>query len=105
MLVFYFIAFIFTKERSTQKSKKVSPGNRQFVLLALVSGLLSCVYNRLNIYLAGNIDAVIFFPSFNGGVIILSALLSVLLLREKLNIKQIFGLLSGAAGICIIGIL
>ena len=105
MLLFYFIFFIATRENSVPKSERGSTEDKRFVLLALISGLFSCMYDRLNIYLAGNIDAVIFFPAFNGGVIILSALLSVMLLREKLSMKQIFGLLSGAVGICIIGIL
>ena len=62
-------------------------------------------HTKVNIYLSSAIDAVVFFPSFNGGVIFLSAVLSVLLLKEKLKPKTAIGIILGIAGICIIGIL
>ena len=62
-------------------------------------------HTKVNIYLSSSIDAVVFFPSFNGGVIFLSAVLSVLLLKEKLKPKTAIGIILGIAGICIIGIL
>lgn len=75
-----------------------------FIVSALVAGLLSCVYNRLNIYLSGELIGAVFFPSFNGGVVVLSTVLGIVLLREKLSVMQIFGMILGVAGICIIGI-
>ena len=76
-----------------------------FIRYAFISGLLSCLYNRLNIYLCGVLDGVIFFPIFNGGVILLSTLLAIRMLKEKLLLRQILGVLSGISGICLIGIL
>lgn len=76
-----------------------------FVAYALVSGVCSCGYNRLNVYLSGALDGIVFFPVFNGGVILLSAILAMILLREKLRYKQMLGILSGILGICVIGIL
>ena len=78
---------------------------KEFIIYALLSGCLSCVYNRMNIYLTSVVDAVVFFPSFNGGVVFLSAVLSVILLKERLKLKTAIGILLGIAGICIIGIL
>lgn len=79
--------------------------SKELVALAVASGALSCVYNRLNVYLSGALSAVIFFPAFNGGVIMLSTVLSIVLLKEKLNFKTFAGILLGIAGICVIGIL
>ena len=79
-------------------------GDGAFLLLALASGALSCVYNRLNVYLSGALDGVVFFPSFNGGVVILSTLLGVFLLREKLSRRQLAGIAAGVLGITVIGI-
>lgn len=76
-----------------------------FIRYALISGLLSCLYNRLNIYLCSVLDGVIFFPVFNGGVILLSALLAIRMLNEKLLLRQVLGVLSGILGICLIGVL
>lgn len=83
----------------------LNPNNKQnFIFYALLTGLLSCVYNRLNITLSGKIDAVIFFPVFNGGVILLSCILGFLLCREKLSVKQILGIFTGCLALCVIGI-
>lgn len=103
MLISYAVISLFVKNRdSAEESGKI---NKEFIIYALISGVLSCVYNRLNIYLSGALDGVIFFPSFNGGVILLSTVLSVILLREKLNLKASVGIMLGVAGICVIGIL
>lgn len=84
---------------------KNKPAGRRFLLYALSAGILSCLYNRLNIYLSGALDAIIFFPTFNGGVILLSAVLSIVTFKEKLRKKQIVGLLIGTAAICAANIL
>lgn len=102
MLIAYAIICLLTKKRNTDDSGKINKG---FIMFAMVSGVLSCIYNRLNIFLSGAINAVVFFPAFNGGVIILSTVLSIVLLKEKLNLKTSIGILLGVAGICIIGIL
>lgn len=86
------------------KCKKITKSNKRFLLYAVLCGLLSCVYNRLNIFLAGKINAVIFFPAFNGGVILLSALLGIIMCKEKLSKKQVLGILTGTLAIAIIGI-
>ena len=79
--------------------------DRHFLWIAVGSGLLSCAYNRLNIYLSGELDAIVFFPFFNGGVVIISAICSVLFTKERLSARRIAGLLLGTAAIAIIGIL
>ena len=76
-----------------------------FFITALIAGILSCVYNRLNIYLSGEITGAVFFPCFNGGVVVLSTVLSIVLLREKLSAMQFIGIALGIVGLCIISIL
>ncbi len=78
--------------------------DKGLVLLALVSGLISCAYNRLNIYLAGALDSAVFYPCFNGGVICVSALLSMLMLRERFSKRQAIGLLLGICAVVTVGI-
>lgn len=73
-------------------------------LPVLLCGVLSCGYNRLNIVLAGALPGAFFYPVFNGGVILLSALLSLLLLRERLMPRQWAGIVLGTAAIAVIGI-
>ena len=105
MLISYTAICIFCGGFASKSNEHAKKENLLFIVLALVSGLLSCLYNRLNIYLSGALDGVIFFPSFNGGVVVLSTVFSMIIFKEKLSARQIFGLLFGISGICIIGIL
>ncbi len=79
--------------------------NRIYLLCAVACGVLSCVYNRLNITAAGILPGAVFYPCFNGGVILLSSLLGILILREKLNARQALGIVIGLISVIIIGIL
>lgn len=99
MAICYFISAMFCGGIKTSTDKN------HFVLYAILCGILSCVYNRLNIFLAGAIDAIVFFPAFNGGVILLSAILGMIICKEKLIPVQKLGILIGIVAICIIGIL
>ena len=105
MLISYTVICLFAGGFAFKPTPNAKKENRLFIILALVSGLLSCLYNRLNIYLSGALDGVIFFPSFNGGVVVLSTVVSMIIFKEKLSVKQLLGLLLGISGICIIGIL
>lgn len=87
------------------KMQNIAAHSRSFIAFAVLSGILSCLYNRLNVFLTGNMDALIFFPSFNGGVVLLSAVLSALICGERLKITQLIGLAVGISAICLIGIL
>lgn len=102
MLVLYFVLFLWTKKQDSPEEKNNL--QKEFLLYAIISGCLSCAYNRLNIFLSSSLDAVIFFPAFNGGVILLSAFLSTVLCKEKLKPKKIIAIILGLIGICIIGI-
>ena len=63
----------------------LNPQNKaSFAVYAVLTAILSCLYNRLNIFLSGNLQSIIFFPGFNGGVLLLSTLLSVFICKEKL---------------------
>lgn len=77
--------------------------NKRDLFFAFACGVMSCVYNRLNAYLAGTLPGVIFFPVFNGSVIILSAAAGVIICKEKLSFIQLFGFALGVAALLLIG--
>ena len=88
-----------------RKEAKSAPAlGRGFFVVAILSGLLACLYNRLNIYLAGILDAILFFPFFNGGVVLTSAVCSVLFTKEKMDVRKAVGLFLGIAAIAVIGV-
>ncbi|MEE1050206.1 MAG: GRP family sugar transporter [Clostridia bacterium] len=87
------------------KTKSHTKVEKAYISKLILCGIISCFYNRINIYLSGAMDSVVFFPSFNGGTIILSAVVGIFAFKEKLKKKQLFGIVMGIASILIIGIM
>lgn len=79
--------------RDGPETKFIFP--REAIIYVLACGVVSCLYNRLNISLAGMLPSVVFFPVFNGSVILISTLAGVFAFREKLRGCQIVGISVG----------
>lgn len=58
----------------------------------IACGIASCGYNRLNISLSGMLPSIIFFPIFNGSVILFASLLAAFLFHEKITKRQMIGI-------------
>lgn len=85
--------------------KEVDSEPRKISLLpAIISGLCVGIVNILNLYLSGKIPAVIQFPVYNIGNMILTGVLGALIFREKHTIKQFIGFGIGCLGILLIGL-
>lgn len=102
MSVMLFIITMFNKKKRTAPKNVI---DKKYVVLVLSCGALSCFYNRLNIFLTGQLPSIVFFPSFNGGVVLASFLMGKYILKEKLKMKQTIAILIGALAICIVGIM
>lgn len=72
-------------------------------LFVIIAGLFVGTTNKINLYLSGVMSSVILFPINNGGVIILSALASIFVFREKLTQKQKLGLVIGVIAVLCLG--
>ena len=70
--------------------------------LVLMVGIGCAVNNKLNLYLSGVIDSMIFFPLVNGGNIILTTVLSFVLFHEKLSKRQCVGILVGTIAVVLL---
>lgn len=68
-----------------------------------ICALASCGYNRLNITLSGRLPSIVFFPTFNGSVVLLTALAGLLIFHEKLQKKQVLGLSLGVIALLFVG--
>ena len=71
---------------------------------AVLCGLCLGAANILNLTLTGIIPAVIFFPVFNGSVVLASTALARVICGEKVTKKQALGLLLGLCGIVLIAL-
>lgn len=100
MLFIAFIIHMFSKKEvvSAEFNKK------RFMLSMVVLGLSNVVASKLNLYLSGVMSAKFFFPAINGGTIMLSALMSVLLFKEKLTYKSVTGIAIGIFAIILMGL-
>ena len=76
---------------------------KRSAIFIILCGIVSCGYQRLNMFLTGVLSALIFFPVFNGMVIILSCLSGRILFKEKLSKKQLTGIIVGMFSIMLIG--
>ena len=87
------------KESGSEENRNDRGGMMLLFLLMLVSGVCVAVNNKLNLYLSGVIDSVIFFPVVNGGGLVLTTLASLLIFKERLRGKQWIGILLGIASV------
>ena len=68
---------------------------KRAVLYALLCGIVSCGYNRINITVSGKLPSIVVFPVFNGAVILGASLFAAVIFRETLTRAQRFALLLG----------
>ncbi len=105
LFAFLFVSFVFSFVFSFIKAKgsgvKISFDKKTY-LSAIVCGVFTFAVNYINLKLSGEIPTQIFFPLINGSNIILTALMSVFLFKEKLSKKQLIGIIGGMA--CLIAI-
>ncbi len=89
----------------TRKNAKEQIEWKKILPIAIFCGLLSCAYNRLNVFLTGELPSAVFFPIFNGGVILLAMVLGTCVLKERLTKRQTIGILMGTAAVAVVGFL
>ena len=87
------------KEIGTGERRNDRGGMMLLIFLMLISGVCVAVNNKLNLYLSGVIDSVIFFPVVNGGGLVLTTLASLIIFKERLRTKQWIGILLGIASV------
>ena len=74
-------------------------GVKKLAVYSIVCGIGIALCNQINMYLAGVMEAVIFYPVVNGGFMLLNIIAGVLFWHEKLSRRQWLGLVMGGAAI------
>ena len=75
---------------------------RSLLICSVLSGIGIALCNQINMYLAGAMDAILFYPVVNGASMILTAAAGILLWRERLTVRQWSGLCMGGAAILLL---
>ena len=97
------ISFVIALGGRTLRSDSGELGRRG-ISLSLLCGLIVGAENIINLMLTGIIPAVIFFPVFNGGVIVMSAAAAWVFRGEKLSLRTMLGILCGIVGILLVAL-
>lgn len=71
---------------------------------ALAAGAILGIFQAVNTKAVAAIDSAVLFPSYNGGVMILSALSGVILLGDKLKRNQTVSVIIGIAAIVLMNL-
>ncbi|MBP3703848.1 MAG: EamA family transporter [Lachnospiraceae bacterium] len=108
LMIFLAVAFLFSCIFSGVISKG---GKSEFKFskteytFAVICGVCTFLMNYINLKLSGLIPSQIFFPLVNGGAIILTSIVSVVIFKEKMNKQQLIGLIGGLVSLILICLL
>ncbi len=103
-LTLFFILIYTGVRRKTQKSDCGYTLTNKITLFVISSGIIIGVVNKINLYLAGQLPGILFFPVVNGGVLLLSELAAITLFKEKATPRQLIGIVIGIISVCLLGI-
>ncbi len=93
------LSYFFFKAKNGKKEPKEAKCKLTLSdILPVILGLVIAFQNRCTLFLSGKMPAIIFFPVFNGAVVICTGIFAALLFKEKLCKRQIiclgFGIIS-----------
>ena len=72
------------------------------LLWIVVCGACAAANHKLNLFLSGELDTVVFFPTVNGGGLVLTTICALLFFKEKLTKKQWVGMAFGVASVLLL---
>lgn len=102
--LFSLIVYLLYKP-SIEKKEKARKKSFLEELYPVFLGIAVGCLNFFNLMLAGLLPAVIQFPIYNVGSLILTSVFSLIVFKEKIDKRRIIGYITGVAAILIIGIL
>ena len=72
-------------------------GAGPLAVLFIAGGVGIALINQINLYLSGVVDSAVFFPIVNGGALIMTTILSLVVFKERLTVRQWVGMALGIA--------
>ncbi len=105
--VFVACAFMFVFSivaRLIMRKKNGKTLTKSTVSLASLSGIVLGLYSTVNLILSGKLDSMIYYPIANGGAMLLTVLVSVIVFKERFDKQKITGTIIGLLGILCLSI-
>lgn len=103
---FLFLSFLFMLAASSlgflfAEGKLPKDDKKAFYTVPVILALCTVFCNKINLFLSGRLNGIIFFPVVNGGVIFLTAVLSYFILKEKNSLRKNAGIIISIVAIAI----
>lgn len=73
-----------------------------WIILCVTGGICVALANQINLYLAGAMDSMIFFPVVNGGGLLLTVGTGVIFLKERFSSRQTVGMVLGIVSVLLL---
>ena len=100
LLCALFVALLKARETKTSSQLRAAPGRLWVVPgLMLISGGCVAINNKFNLYLSGVMDSAVFFPVFNGGLLVATTLAALVIFKERLTKRQWLGVVLGITSV------
>lgn len=93
------LTFYYSRVRGEAITVIRAPKLKKFAIISFISGVGFALVNQINMYLAGVMDAIVFYPVVNGASLILTTAAGIILWKEKLSKRQWCGLIAGGIAI------
>ena len=101
--VYSFVQLLIVKQKHSfgfsDFKSEVSPC---IITLIIIAGACVAANNKINLYLSGVLDSAVFFPVVNGGHLILTAVASYILFKERLSCQKIIGFMIGIVSVILL---
>lgn len=68
----------------------------------LICGAGTAINHKLNLFLSGELPTAVFFPTVNGGGLVLTTICAMIMFKEKLTVKQWIGMICGVASVLLL---
>ena len=91
-----------TGQEGAESIQKKARAMSNTIVFVLILGIVMGFLHLMNTYLTRVFPTIIIFPVLNGGIIVITTLVSAFLFREILSIRQGISILCGIAGILLI---
>lgn len=111
LVIAFFISFLYSvigflhANRSGRKWEKTIIKKEitlTIIVFMVMAGVCVAANNKMNLYLSGVMDSAIFFPTVNGGGLVLSTIASQILFKEKLSKRQWIGVAFGIVAVVLL---
>ena len=98
MFAFSIVSHLITRRKGEQILIKST------LPVAVLSGIVIGLYSTVNLTLSGKLDSMIYYPIANGGAMLFTVLVSVIVFKEKFDKARIMGTIIGLIGILCLSI-